>query len=74
MRPNPREKANGLIEVWWFGCSRFQNATGKTVVITFSDRMTLYLHSINDKSHLAPDYERCSRPSAPTRSLGHYIQ
>jgi hypothetical protein len=63
-----------LLEVPWLGCLRFQNATGKNVVITFSDTMTLHVHSGNDKSHLAPDYERYSRPSAPTRSIGHYIK
>jgi hypothetical protein len=64
MIPNPREMADGLLEVRWFGCSRFQNATGETVVILFSDTMTLSVHSDNDKWHLAQDYDRCSRRSA----------
>jgi hypothetical protein len=33
--------------------------------------MTLYVHSGNDKSNLAPDYENYSRPSTPIRSVGH---
>jgi hypothetical protein len=33
--------------------------------------MALYVHSGNDKPNLAPDYERYSPPSAPTRSVGH---
>jgi hypothetical protein len=56
------------------GRSRFQNATGKNVVITFSGTMTLYMHSCNDQSHLAPNYERHSRPSAPTRLVGHCMK
>jgi hypothetical protein len=35
MTPNPQEMADGLLEVWQFGRSRFQNATGKNVVIMF---------------------------------------
>jgi hypothetical protein len=65
---------DGLLEIWQFGCSRFQNATGKNVVVTFSDIMTLYVRSGNDKWHLAPDYERYSRPFAPPRSVRHYIK
>jgi hypothetical protein len=45
--------------------------TGANAVIPLSDTATLYVHSGNDKSHLAPDYERYSRPSASTRSVGH---
>jgi hypothetical protein len=41
MVPNLREMADGLIEVRWFGCSRFQNATGENVVIMFSETVTL---------------------------------
>jgi hypothetical protein len=49
-------------------------STEKNVVITFSDTVALYMHSGNDKSYLAPDYERYSRPSTPTRSVGHYLK
>jgi hypothetical protein len=64
---------DGLLEVRWFGCSRFQNARVKNVVITFSDTTTLYVHPRNDKSHLSSDYERYSRPSAPLRSARYHI-
>jgi hypothetical protein len=56
------------------GCSRLQNATAKNVVIMFSDTVTLWVHSSNDKSNLAPDYERYSRPSAPPWSVRYYIK
>jgi hypothetical protein len=56
--------ADRLLEVRWFGSSRFQNATGKTVAIVFSDTMTLCVHSGNDKFHLGRDYERYDRLSA----------
>jgi hypothetical protein len=46
----------------------------KNVVITFSDIMTLYVHSGHDKSHLATNSERCSRPSALSRSIHRYIK
>jgi hypothetical protein len=74
MRANPREMADEPLEVRSFDCSRFQNATGENVLVTFSDTMTLYVHSGNDKSDLAAHYERHSRSSAPTRSVGHYVQ
>jgi hypothetical protein len=74
MRANPREMTNVLLEVRQFGCSRFQNATAKDVVMTFSDTMTPDVHSGNGKLYLAPDYERFSRPSASTRSVGHWIK
>jgi hypothetical protein len=35
--PNPREMADGLLEIRQFRCSRFQNATREDVVITLSD-------------------------------------
>jgi hypothetical protein len=70
---NPWELADGLLEVRWFGCLRFQNATPVNIIITFSDTTTLYVHSGDDKSHLTPDSERSSRSSAPTRSVGHDI-
>jgi hypothetical protein len=66
--------ADEILEVRQFGRSRFQNATEANVVISLSDTMILYLHSGNDQSHLAPDYEKCNRPSAPTRSVGHYME
>jgi hypothetical protein len=44
------------------------------VLITFSGTMALYVHSGNDQSRFAPDYERYSHPSAPTRSVGHCIK
>jgi hypothetical protein len=66
--------ADWLLEVRWFGCPRFQNATAKNVVIVFSDTMTLDVHFGHDKSNLAPDYERCKRTPAPTRSSRYYIQ
>jgi hypothetical protein len=72
--PNPWGMVDGLLEVRSFGCSRFQNAPGESVAITFSDTMILYVHSGNDQSHSAPDYEKFSRPSAPTRSVGHGIK
>jgi hypothetical protein len=74
VRPNPGEMAGGILEIRQFGHWRFQNAPGKNVVIALSDTMTLYVHSGNDKSHLASDYERDNRSSAPTRSAGHYIK
>jgi hypothetical protein len=46
----------------------------ENVLITLSDTMMLYVYSGNDKSHLAPDYERYNRSSAPTRSVRHYIK
>jgi hypothetical protein len=66
---------NGRWAVWSsvICCSRFQNATAKNVVLPFSDTMTLYVHSSNDMSYLAPDYERCSRSSAASRWVRHYI-
>jgi hypothetical protein len=73
MRPNPREMADGLIEVRLFGCARFQNATREDIVTTFPDTMTLYVHSGNDQFYLAPDYERYSRPSASTRSICYIL-
>jgi hypothetical protein len=45
---------------------------GKNVVVTLSDTVTFYVNSGNDKWYLAPDYERYSHPSTPTRSEGHY--
>jgi hypothetical protein len=74
MKSHPREMADGLLEVRWFGDSRFQNARVKTVVITFSDTTTLCVHPGNDKSHLAPHYERSSRQSASIRSVRSHIQ
>jgi hypothetical protein len=68
----PTRNPSGLLEVRWFGRSRFQNATGKNVDIMFSDTMTLCVHSGNDQPHLAPDSARYSRPSAPGRSVGYY--
>jgi hypothetical protein len=65
---------NGLPGVRQFGRSKFQNATGKNVVIMFSDIMTLYVHSGHDKSHLAPDSERYVRSSAPTGSVAHSLK
>jgi hypothetical protein len=70
--PNPREMADGLLEVRQCGCARFQNATGKNLGIAFTDKMTLYVHCGDDKSYLARGYERYSRPFAPTRSVVHY--
>jgi hypothetical protein len=49
VRPNPREMADGLLEVR-FGCSRFQNAMTENIVIKFSDIMTFCVYSDNDKS------------------------
>jgi hypothetical protein len=43
--PNPRKIADRFLPVRQFGRWRFQNATGKNVVITFSDTMALYVHS-----------------------------
>jgi hypothetical protein len=74
VRPNPRETADMLLEVRWFGCSRFQITTAKNIIIPFSDTMTFSVHSGNDKSYLAPDYERYSCPSALARSVGHDIK
>jgi hypothetical protein len=39
----------------------------------FSDTVTFYVHFGNDMLHLASDYERSSSPSAPPRSIRHYI-
>jgi hypothetical protein len=72
--PNPREMADGLLGVRSFGCLRFQNATRENGVIPFSDTITLYVHSGNDKFHLTPDYKRHNGSSAPTRPVGHSIQ
>jgi hypothetical protein len=71
---NPREMADGLFEVRLFGCPRFQNATMENIVILFSDTMTLYVHFGNNESHLAPNSERYTLSSAPTRSVGDYIK
>jgi hypothetical protein len=57
--------ADGLLEVQRFGCSIFQNATVKNVVIVFSDTLMFYVNSGNNKSHLAPDDERYSGASVP---------
>jgi hypothetical protein len=46
----------------------------RNVVLTFSDTMTLSVHSGNDESHLARHSERYSRSSGPTQSIGHYIK
>jgi hypothetical protein len=66
----PTSFADGLLEVQW-GRSRFQNAIATNVIIAFSDTATLYVHSGNNKSHLAPDDERYSCSSAPFRSVRH---
>jgi hypothetical protein len=66
--------ADGFFEFRWFGDSRFQRATEENVAITFSDTMTLGVHSGIDKSHLEPHYERYSRSSAPPRSVRHEIK
>jgi hypothetical protein len=42
--------------------------------VLFSDTMTLWAHSGNHKSNLAPDYEKYSRSSAPPRSVLHYVK
>jgi hypothetical protein len=65
--------ADGALEVRGFACSRPQNATEENAFITFSDIMTFYVHSGHEKSHLGLEYERYSRSSAPTRSVGYYI-
>jgi hypothetical protein len=44
------------------------------VAIKPSDAITLSVRSGNHKSHLAPDYERYSRPSAPPKSVCDYIK
>jgi hypothetical protein len=46
--------ADGLLEVWEFGYSRFESATGENVVITLWNITTLYVLSGKDKSHSAP--------------------
>jgi hypothetical protein len=57
--------------VWLFEIPR---CDGENVITTFSDRVTLYVHSGTDQSHLAPNHERHSCLSAPTRSIGYYIK
>jgi hypothetical protein len=57
--------------IWLF---EIPKCDGENVVMTFSDKMTLYVHSGNDQSNLALDSERYSGPSAPIRSVGHYIK
>jgi hypothetical protein len=57
--------------IWLFEISK---CDGGNVVIPFPDTMTLYMHSGNDKSHLASNYERYSCPSAATWSVGHYMK
>jgi hypothetical protein len=49
VRPKPRGIADGLFEVRWFGCSKFQNATAKNVVITFFDKtdVNLLIYAFN---------------------------
>jgi hypothetical protein len=74
MIPNPQEMADKLLEAWPFDCSRFQNVIKENVAITFSYTMTLYVQPGNNKSHVAPNYERYGRSSARTRSVGHYIK
>jgi hypothetical protein len=63
-----------LLDVRSFGRLKLQNGTAKNVIIMFSDTITLWVHSGNYKSNLAPDYERYSHPNAPPRSVRHYIK
>jgi hypothetical protein len=69
---NRRKMADELLEARWFGGSKSQNAIAKMLSFR-SRRQWLCVYYGNDKSHLAPDYERYSRSSASTRSVGHYI-
>jgi hypothetical protein len=57
--------------VWLFD---IPNCDDENVVIPFLDRVILWVHSGSDKSNLAPDHERYSHPSAPSRSVRHYIK
>jgi hypothetical protein len=71
IKPTRNDTCAPWSSVVW--CSRLQNATAKSIVSMFSDTVTLWVHSSNDKSNLAPDYERYSRLWAPPRSIRYYI-